>query len=178
MRYYLVLLIILSLTSLICSSKEDGGTGTQGCIEGNCVNGVGKSVYMSGTYTGQFKDGAPLGEGVFLFTNGDRYEGYSENFKKEKYGTYHYHTGDRYVGEWKGDRRDGYGIYYYSSGDRYVGQWKDDVKKGEGVYHYANGSRHEGAFEMDKPHGKGVFSTRDGSVKKGYWVYGTYAGER
>ncbi len=152
--------------------------GKMGCSEGDCINGVGRYVYRSGIYTGQFRSGAPRGEGVYLFTNGDRYEGYGENFKKEKYGTYHYHTGDRYVGEWKNDRRHGYGIYYYASGDRYVGQWVDNVKKGEGSYSYSNGDRFDGTFEEDKPHGKGVLTGREGTVKKGYWVYGAFAGNR
>lgn len=175
MRYIFFILLLSSLCVSSCAKCGDSERAAQGCIEGNCVSGTGRYSYPTGIYSGQFKDGVPRGEGVFTFVNGDRYEGFNINFKKENYGTYHYHTGDRYVGQWKNDRREGYGIYYYARGDRYVGQWTADVKKGEGTYHYSDGNRYEGLFSDDKPHGRGVLYSRDGSVKKGHWVYGVYA---
>lgn len=176
-RFLLCAVLAGAIVSTVCSGGDSSRTG-EGCLEGNCVNGTGRYSYSTGVYAGHFKDGVPNGEGVYSFANGDRYEGFNINFKKESYGTYLYHTGERYVGQWKNDRRDGYGIYYYASGDQYVGQWLDDVKKGAGTYHYKNGDRYEGAFSADKPHGKGTLYGRDGTVKTGYWVFGEYSGNR
>jgi hypothetical protein len=173
----LAIMLILFGIALACKKTENAEP-VYGCLEGNCENGIGKFATQSGVYTGQFKGGIPLGDGIFIFANGDRYEGYTENYKKEKYGTYYYRTGERYVGEWKNDAREGQGIYYYSNGDKYVGQWIGDVKKGNGVYYYRNGDRFEGTFEADKPHGAGALHRHDGTVKKGFWVYGQYAGNK
>ncbi len=167
----------LLFIALVCS-KHENDIPAYGCLEGNCTNGIGKYATQSGVYTGKFKGGVPYGEGTFVFTNGDRYEGYNENFKKMKYGTYFYRSGERYVGEWKNDVREGQGVYYYSNGDKYAGQWVGDIKKGKGVYHYRNGERFEGGFDADKPHGAGVLYRNDGTVKKGFWVFGQYAGQK
>ncbi len=177
MKKYLCVLLLMLNAAIMCS-KHENSEPAYGCLEGNCINGIGKYSTQTGVYTGNFKGGVPYGEGTFVFTNGDRYEGYNENYKKEKYGTYFYRSGERYVGEWKNDVREGQGIYYYSNGDKYVGQWRGNIKKGKGVYHYRNGDRFEGCFDADRPHGAGVLYRNNGTVQKGFWVYGQYAGQK
>jgi hypothetical protein len=52
-------------------------SGKTGCIEGNCKDGEGVYVFEGGSakYSGFFKGGKPYGQGVCVFSNGDRFRG-------------------------------------------------------------------------------------------------------
>jgi len=47
------------------------------------------------------------GPGIFIMSNGDRYEGNYVNNKREGEGTYYYVDGSKYVGSFKNGRREG-----------------------------------------------------------------------
>ncbi len=52
-------------------------TGQNGCISGDCINGVGVYIYKGGTarYEGQFRNGKAHGKGVIKYANGESYVG-------------------------------------------------------------------------------------------------------
>lgn len=78
---------------------------------------------ISGSYTGQCKDGLAHGKGKA--TGVDSYEGRFLNGVPSGKGTYKWADGTRYEGLWKNGLRDGRGKMAY--GDSVVtGYWKDD----------------------------------------------------
>lgn len=86
---------------------------TTGVISGNCKNGY----------------------GVYVYSDGDRYEGDWKNGNKHGQGTYTWINGDEYVGEWKDNKRNGQGTYTFNSGAMYIGKtWKDSKKHGKMTY--------------------------------------------
>ncbi len=79
-------------------------TGT-GCVKGNCRNGV----------------------GVYIWKNGERYEGKFSGGKQNGSGTYYWPDNSKYVGEWKNARRHGKGIYFFPNLKKKSGIWRDGV---------------------------------------------------
>ena len=68
-----------------------------------------------------------------IYKNGDKYNGYWKNNKKEGKGIMKYNNGDKYEGYWKNDKKDGYGIMKYKNGNKYEGNWNNDMKNGDGI---------------------------------------------
>ena len=50
-------------------------------------------------------------------------------------------NGDTYDGWWVNGKREGQGIYFYANGDRYEGDWKNDCKHGKGIYVHSTGEK-------------------------------------
>jgi hypothetical protein len=68
------------------------------CLDGNCITGYGTYKFPSGNkYTGNFKEYKREGQGVFYFTNGDKFDGVFNNNEKVS-GTYSFSTGAKYKG--------------------------------------------------------------------------------
>ena len=57
--------------------KGEKTVAEEGCIEGNCLNGIGTYIYKnaSAKYKGSFANGQPEGSGICDYANGERYEG-------------------------------------------------------------------------------------------------------
>jgi hypothetical protein len=49
-------------------------------------------------------------------------------------GIYIYSDGVRYDGQYKADKKDGYGLYYWTDGRKYEGWWAKGKQHGLGVY--------------------------------------------
>ena len=63
-------LLILTLFPLSLVGQEGK------CISGDCVNGQGIFTYSNGEkYEGEWKDGEKNGQGTYTFPNGDKYVG-------------------------------------------------------------------------------------------------------
>lgn len=77
-------------------------TGT-GCVKGDCNNGI----------------------GVYIWKNGERYEGKFSGGKQNGSGTYYWPDNSKYVGEWKNARRHGKGVYFFPDSKRKSGIWRD-----------------------------------------------------
>ena len=76
------------------------------------------------------RESAKHGKGVYLYVNGNRYEGDWANDKKNGKGSYTYFTtGEKYEGQWVDGEKHGYGSYSYAYGDKYTGEWKDGEKR-------------------------------------------------
>jgi len=75
----------------------------EGCVRGNCRNGYGTYIYrnQSATYTGNFLNKLPHGQGVIRYENGDYYEGSWNNGTFNGQGTLFLQTGKRVAGIWK-----------------------------------------------------------------------------
>jgi hypothetical protein len=68
---------------------------------------------------GVFKEGKPDVSGNFKirFANGEVYEGFIVNKKKNGKGKLYYVSGDFYEGEWVNNKREGRGKFYIKSED-------------------------------------------------------------
>ena len=100
-------------------------------------------------YSGQMKNGAPHGEGVAEYINGDKYAG-----------TFH-----------KGLRQ-GKGKRTYADGVIYEGDYLNDKAHGRGIMTWIDKSFYNGAWENDMQHGFGRFTTKDGIEISGVYENG------
>ena len=67
------------------------------------------------------------GTGVYIFSNGERYEGQFVKGVREGVGKYTFFNGNYYQGDWANGKRHGYGRYYYFGTDeKYEGEFKND----------------------------------------------------
>lgn len=100
-----------------------------------------------------------LQKGVFIFPNGDRYDG--EYFQIEGGGV----------------ERSGYGEHLTSTGVCYQGHWAKDCMNGQGKLTHPSGSVYEGEFVNNQFHGKGVYQWPNGAVYEGDFVENRLQGE-
>lgn len=115
---------------------------------------------------------AVIGQGIYQWKDGRRYEGEWHKDRKHGRGTYCWCDGDRYEGEYHDDKMDGYGCYYFSDGTRYEGNWSQDQSHGQGTFLYADGARYEGCFHHDQKHGVGKMHLPNGDVFEENWSHG------
>lgn len=105
-----------------------------GCIEGNCVNGIGKYVYDNGdVYTGSFKNDLREGSGSFVYSDGEKFSGTYLEDKKQGPGEYNFKNGDKYVGEFQNGQINGKGTYSFKDGKSVSGDFTSDGQEGIGV---------------------------------------------
>jgi len=112
------------------------------------VTGCEKYLSSSSTYKGGCAEGdCNNGSGIFVYSNGDCYEGYNQKNIRHGRGMMHYKTwGEKYEGDWVNDNRVGQGTLSFNNGDTYSGEFKLNVPWGIGVYRYADGSSEKGEF--------------------------------
>eukprot|EP00475_Leptophrys_vorax_P007410 TRINITY_DN14693_c0_g1_i1.p1 TRINITY_DN14693_c0_g1~~TRINITY_DN14693_c0_g1_i1.p1 ORF type:complete len:357 (-),score=71.67 TRINITY_DN14693_c0_g1_i1:180-1217(-) len=79
------------------------------------------------------------GEGLYVFPNGDLYEGQFRHFNFSGDGTLWLSSGDVYTGRWKLGKPHGFGTLEYGCGDLYSGIWKRGERQGHGCLHFHNG---------------------------------------
>ena len=133
------LIFIMVLITVSIYSQETG------CISGSCENGQGVYVYSNGyRYEGNFIDAKREGAGKLTSPDGESYDGLWANDVFHGQGTYIWANGAKYTGEWKNGVQDGYGIYFYTNGDKYTGYFKNNKFHGKGKYTWADGSVQEG----------------------------------
>ncbi|MCL2154700.1 MAG: hypothetical protein FWH53_09965 [Leptospirales bacterium] len=119
-------------------------------IESERIEFTGCTKYLSSTlqYENHCADGdCDNGTGIYIFSNGNCYEGGFKNKTRCGYGVMFYKSiGEKYEGNWLDDNRVGAGCLYFNNGDTYTGEFKFNVPWGAGVYRYADGSTEEGEF--------------------------------
>uniref|UniRef100_T1J7C4 MORN repeat-containing protein 5 n=1 Tax=Strigamia maritima TaxID=126957 RepID=T1J7C4_STRMM len=111
-------------------------------------------------------------KGVFIFSNGDTYEGdfwINEDGHVERHGTGTFFRVDglQYRGEWFKDKMNGQGKLTHPSGAVYEGQFISNKYFGEGKYNFPDGSYYEGRFVDNKVQGYSTFTDPYGQVWKG-----------
>jgi hypothetical protein len=115
------------------------------------ANGKGTATYKKngaplGVFDGEMKDGKQNGQGVFVSSNGERYEG-----------------------AWKDGKGNGQGVYVYSNGERYEGAWKDGKRNGLGRQTSIDGGVfHEGQWADDQPVRNTPINTQEKQAKPEY----------
>lgn len=84
------------------------------------------------------------------------------------YGVVHYEDGDKYEGFFKDGKRNGPGRYDNADGSYYIGNWESDRKEYYGYYHWTNLDDYFGFFHNDRINGNGVFR-QSGIGYSGYY---------
>lgn len=90
------------------------------------------------------------GNGIYVFKNGDRYEGDFKNGLKHGQGNYTAHNGDSYQGTYKDGLRHGCGNYQWANGAFYIGEFKFGKRNGHGQYTDEFGTIQEGNYSDNK----------------------------
>ena len=125
-----------------------------------------------GTYTGEWKDGVPHGEGYF--TTGETWhKGTFKNGKREGYGEFlNEKAAIHYVGDFKDNSFEGYGVRD-AYGYHYEGDFVKGQPSGQGVATYDDGTKYEGGWKNGAYSGEGTLYKADGTVNKsGTWKSG------
>ena len=125
------------------------------------------------------------GKGIFIFPNGDRYEGewkldkcHGRGIMYFKLGTNHPYAGGRYEGEFRNNKLEGKGKYYNRSDILiYDGEVVDGMKHGRGIFLEEGNNWYDGCFSEDLKHGEGTYFVRNGSAYKGQWECGKKNGK-
>ena len=119
---------------------------------------------------------APQGEFKRIEIDGDLFEGYFINGKKNGRGKYIWANGNVYDGNWVDGKCTGKGRISWSSGASFDGEWKDN-QMSEGKYIYADGSVYEGSFKNGKRDGYGKRIYTSGDKYEGRWQSGSRNGK-
>ena len=76
---------------------------SSGCMSGDCLNGPGKYIY----------------------SNGDKFNGYWKNGIRNEYGRYDWNSGCWYLGDFRNDSITGNGAFHPVKGDYIDGTWEN-----------------------------------------------------
>ncbi len=181
--------IVKELTSLPSGTSSNTtttaatSTRTTGCVSGDCENG----------------------QGLYIWTNGDKYQGQWLNGKFNGQGAYTWVDGSKYSGAWQHGAKNGQGTFYEATGKAKTGFWQNDklanasgtrpptttvattntsgkgcvtgnCTNGLGIYIWSNGDKYEGDFKNGKPDGSGTKHYADKGRYLGEWKNGKREG--
>ena len=113
-----------------------------GAISNNKAEGKGCFVYNQGElkYEGEWLNDKPHGKGVETLEDQSQYTGYFEcGLKAGKEGVFVWPNGDRYQGEFRDGVMKGQGTFETISGYRYKGEWENNQRHGHGVETFPSG---------------------------------------
>eukprot|EP00794_Sanderia_malayensis_P012083 gene12083-13327_t len=104
----------------------------------------------------------PVVEGVFMFPNGDKYDGQHKQvddaIMRVGVGEHTSSEGTVYRGEWQNDTMNGRGVLTHPSGAIYEGDFLNNMMHGHGKYTWPDGSKYEGPFHQNRLEGTGKFT--------------------
>jgi hypothetical protein len=109
-----------------------------------------KGIYMHSNgvkYEGQFFRLAKSGNGTQTFPNGDVYCGMFKHNLYHGKGQLKFANGDSFKGNFINGKREHIGTYVYVSGENVVGDWEADELHGTGEYRFTNGQKIKNTFE-------------------------------
>ena len=97
-------------------------------------------------------------DGIFIYANGDKYEGGFKGNKRDGEGRIECANGNSFAGHFRENRMHGDGRLIWRDVAKYSGGWANGERSGWGVEHFAlSGDSFEGEFANDRRHGKGRF---------------------
>ncbi len=134
----------------------------RGGLHGSTLHGKGEYVSKAFKYEGEFNEGLKQGRGVYVWDNGDRYDGKFANDRPDGIGKYHFANGDSYEGEVKAGIIAGRGTYASKNGDVFDGSFAGGKPNGVGVYRFASGDRYEGEMDQGRLQGRGRYFAKSG----------------
>jgi len=159
--------------------RADNSVIYEGDYRNDVMSGRGTYYFQDGTkYIGEFFNNTFNGFGCYEWPNKARYEGpYKDGKRHGHHGVYMWSDGQKYDGDWEYDKRVGHGIMRYINGDYYDGEWKDGEETGRGTKHYVDGGVYDGNWSHGKRDGHGIMHYADGSTYDGYWEADVESGE-
>lgn len=151
-------------------SNGDSYTG-QWCD--NLPHGNGKYLWADGcVYNGEWQQGKIMGKGKFSWPNGASYEGDFNNGFMHGKGNYTGFCGDNYKGSWMMNLKHGQGIESFPTGDYYEGEWVKGLQDGQGKYQWINEDHYVGQWKNGVFHGNGTMVWSNGNKFDGNWENG------
>ncbi|CAM0873239.1 unnamed protein product [Alopecurus aequalis] len=151
-----------------CSSSDSSDPQDQQRAERALSNGD--------LYLGQWRGGAPYGDGKYLWADGCMYEGEWRRGKATGRGRFSWPSGATYEGEFLDGFMHGAGTYVGAAGDTYRGAWAKNLEHGAGEKRYSNGDSYDGEWRAGLPDGCGRYTWRDGTEYAGGWRAGLIHG--
>lgn len=166
--------LILSLATLVPVLAFSGAVDYQG--ERNSFGRFhGQGTYITSLgekYQGQWVDGKKSGQGTYTWKNGDQYTGQWEDNKRNGMGKMSYGNGNSYEGEWVANKAQGDGTLYFKNKDVYSGLFKDGQPSGQGKMTFANGDKFSGRWQAGQMSGPGVYLFKNGDKLSANWNAG------
>ena len=107
-------------------------------------------IACSQTKTGCVFGDCGFGFGVYIFPNGDRYEGNFSNHKLNGFGYYSESNGNKYTGEFKDNKFNGLGKYESIDETYYIGQFENGVRQGLGTNYFSKTYFEKGKWENNR----------------------------
>ncbi len=131
--------------------------------------------YGDGTYTGQWENRLPHGQGELTCDDGSFYKGSWFNGKMDGQGKL-VENGFFYEGSWLNGKMDGQGKID-NGRTVYEGSWRDDRMEGQGTWEYVDGQIYKGSFWNNQFDGEGKFVDANGDMYEGTWRHSKREGE-
>jgi len=145
----------------------------KGICQNDKAHGQGKAIGKD-VYQGQFVNGLPHGQGVYMWGDGKCFTG---QFKQGVPQIPHVGckvADPRLLGTYSGACQGGkaHGRGKAVGIDTYQGEFLNGVLNGQGTYVWPNEDRYIGQFKRGEAHGRGVMRYADGVEETGLWQNG------
>lgn len=156
---------------------DDGYSRLTGRFENGKANGLGVFVASNGDrFEGEFLNGERHGLGRLETSGGAFYDGDFENGLPNGRGQSMTADGEEYIGTFHEGKRHGDGFLIEAGGEFYAGQFENGFASGNGHFEAPDGSDYTGTFVMGVPDGVGTYKAPDGTKYQGLFAKGKLDG--
>jgi hypothetical protein len=146
------------------------------------MTGKGIFIWPNGDkYQGEFSNGKVTGKGIMFFANKNKYQGEFLNGEIHGKGEFFYENGnfkgDRYEGEFSNGKVTGKGKILKANGSYFEGDFLDSkMLNGKGTIFFSDGSKYAGQISLEKMNGKGTLVFTNGDKYTGEFKEGRFDG--